>query len=132
MNDSRQTSRARSHSLSSCSRSAQRCSSPSRSLRDKRPMLRVALDDIALEVAPGGCLAIAGPSGAGKTTLLRQIAGLAPARGRIECTGEVWLDTARGIDEPSEQRRVGFVFQDYALFPHMSALANVEFGANGS
>jgi molybdate transport system ATP-binding protein len=95
-------------------------------------MLRVALDDLALEVAPGNCLPIAGPSGAGKTTLLRKIAGLTPAHGRIECSGATWLDSERGIDEPPEQRRVGFVFQDYALFPHMSALANVEFGADGN
>jgi molybdate transport system ATP-binding protein len=92
-------------------------------------MLRAALDELELEVAPGACLAIAGPSGAGKTTLLRAIAGLAPARGTIECAGETWLDTQRGIDVPAERRRVGFVFQDYALFPHMSAHANVQFGA---
>ena len=94
-------------------------------------MLRVALDDVELAVEPGRCLAIAGPSGAGKTTLLRAIAGLAPAHGTIECGGETWLDTEHGMDLPAEQRRVGFVFQDYALFPHMSALANVEFGGGG-
>src|SRR3954465_10047035 len=92
-------------------------------------MLRVALDDLALTVAPGECITIAGPSGAGKTTLLRTIAGLQPASGRIECDGEVWLDSARGIDVPAEDRRSGFVFQDYALFPHMSAVDNVRFGA---
>jgi molybdate transport system ATP-binding protein len=95
-------------------------------------MLRAALEDIDIEVAPGACLAIAGPSGAGKTTLLRAIAGLAPARGTIECDGETWLDSKRGIDVPAEHRRVGFVFQDYALFPHMSALANVEFGGRAA
>jgi molybdate transport system ATP-binding protein len=94
-------------------------------------MLRAALDDVELTVEPGRCLAIAGPSGAGKTTLLRAIAGLAPAHGTIECGGETWLDTEHGIDLPAEQRRVGFVFQDYALFPHMTALANVEFGGDG-
>src|SRR6478672_10967423 len=93
-------------------------------------MLHAALDDIDLDVPPGSCLAIAGPSGAGKTTLLRAIAGLAPAHGTIECAGVTWLDTQRGIDVPAERRRVGFVFQDYALFPHLSALANVEFGAH--
>jgi len=92
-------------------------------------MLRVDLDNVALEVAPSRCLAIAGPSGAGKTTLLRAVAGLTAAHGRIDCGEEPWLDSRRGIDLPPEQRRVGFVFQDYALFPHMSALANVEFGA---
>jgi molybdate transport system ATP-binding protein len=95
-------------------------------------MLRAALDDIELEVAPGRCLAIAGPSGAGKTTLLRAIAGLAPATGTITCDGETWLDTDRGIDVPAEQRHIGFVFQDYALFPHMSALANAEFGCGAT
>jgi molybdate transport system ATP-binding protein len=93
-------------------------------------MLRVALDELTLEVAPGRCLAIAGPSGAGKTTLLRMIAGLTPAHGRIECGEETWLDSERGVDQPAEERRVGFVFQDYALFPHMTALANVEFGTS--
>jgi molybdate transport system ATP-binding protein len=95
-------------------------------------MLRAALDDVEIAVDAGRCLAIAGPSGAGKTTLLRAIAGLAPARGTIECGGETWLDTGRRIDVPAEQRRVGFVFQDYALFPHMSALANVQFGGGDS
>jgi molybdate transport system ATP-binding protein len=89
---------------------------------------RAGGDTVALEVAPGECLALAGPSGAGKTTLLRFIAGLSrPARGRVECGGETWLDTARGVDVPPEGRRTGFVFQDYALFPHMTARANVEF-----
>src|SRR4051812_22972100 len=92
-------------------------------------MLRVALDGIELEVPPGGRLAVAGPSGAGKTTLLRQIAGLAPAAGRIDCGAETWLDSGAGVDVPAEQRRTGFVFQDYALFPHLSALANVKFGS---
>jgi molybdate transport system ATP-binding protein len=93
-------------------------------------MLRAALDGVELAVDAGRCLAIAGPSGAGKTTLLRAVAGLAPARGTVECDGETWLDTDRGIDVAAEHRRVGFVFQDYALFPHMSAIANVEFGAH--
>ena len=79
-----------------------------------------------LTCAPGEMLAIVGPSGAGKTTLLRAIAGLyRPASGRISCGGEVWLDTAAGINLPPHRRRAGLVFQSYALFPHMSALANV-------
>ena len=94
---------------------------------------RSGAPEVALEVKPGRCLAIAGPSGAGKTTLLRFIAGLSrPARGRVDCAGQTWLDTERGVDLPPEARPAGFVFQDYALFPHMSALANVEFGARGS
>ena len=87
--------------------------------------------DLAFEVAAGTCLAIAGPSGAGKTTLLRAVAGLMrPGRGLVECEGETWLDTARDVDVPAERRRTGFVFQDYALFPHMSALANVAYAGD--
>ena len=93
-------------------------------------MLRVALDGIELEVDQGARLAIAGPSGAGKTTLLRRIAGLAPAVGRIDCGDETWLDSEHGIDVPAERRRTGFLFQDYALFPHLSARANVEFAGS--
>jgi molybdate transport system ATP-binding protein len=79
-----------------------------------------------------GVLALAGPSGAGKTTLLRTVAGLArPAEGRVACGGRTWLDTGRGIDLPPERRRCGFVFQDHALFPHMTALSNVAYGARG-
>jgi molybdate transport system ATP-binding protein len=95
-------------------------------------MLRATLESVELEVDAGDCLAIAGPSGAGKTTLLRALAGLAPTRGTIKCNGDTWLDSERGINVPAEERRVGFVFQDYALFPHMTALANVEFGADAS
>src|SRR3954452_1136764 len=91
-------------------------------------MLRVALENLELDVAPGRCLALAGPSGAGKTTVLRAIAGLTRTTGTIECGGTTWLDSQRRIDVPAERRRIGFVFQDYALFPHMSARANVEFG----
>jgi molybdate transport system ATP-binding protein len=95
-------------------------------------MLRVQLEEIALDVGAGRCLAVAGPSGAGKTTLLRRIAGLAAARGTITCDDRTWLDSGRGTNVPPEERRVGFVFQDYALFPHMTALANVQFGAGRS
>jgi len=94
-------------------------------------MLRVDADGVALEVQPGGPLALAGPSGAGKTTVLRTIAGLArPRTGRVECHGETWLDTARGIDVPPERRGCGFVFQDHALFPHLSAWRNVAYAAD--
>jgi molybdate transport system ATP-binding protein len=73
-------------------------------------------------------VALVGPSGAGKTTLLRAVAGLAPARGRVSVDGATWLDSERGIELPPEERSVGFVFQDYALFPHLSVRRNVEFG----
>jgi len=83
--------------------------------------------ELTLEVG-AETVALAGPSGAGKSTLLRAIAGLVrPARGRVEA-GEVWLDTERGIDLPPERRSVGLVFQDYALFPHLTVEQNVGFG----
>ena len=85
--------------------------------------------DLDLEVEPGRCLALVGRSGAGKTSVLRAIAGLRrPDGGRIACAGELWLDTAAGVDLDPEARRCGYVFQDYALFPHMSARSNVGFG----
>jgi molybdate transport system ATP-binding protein len=88
--------------------------------------------DVALEVAAGQCLALAGPSGAGKTSVLRTVAGLVrPRRGRVEANGEVWLDTERGIDVAPEHRRCGYVFQEYALFPHLSAWQNVAYPLRG-
>jgi molybdate transport system ATP-binding protein len=84
--------------------------------------------DVALAVEPGECLALAGPSGAGKTSVLKVTAGLLrPARGLVQANGATWLDTARGIDVPAERRRCGYVFQDYALFPHLSAWQNVAY-----
>ncbi|MCS7269158.1 MAG: ABC transporter ATP-binding protein, partial [Geminicoccaceae bacterium] len=81
---------------------------------------------VRLACPPGELLALVGPSGSGKTTILRAIAGLfRPARGRVVADGAVWLDTRAKIDLPTRHRRVGFVFQSYALFPHMSALDNV-------
>jgi len=88
--------------------------------------------DVALDVPAGRCLALAGPSGAGKTSVLRTIAGLLkPARGRIACREETWLDTARGIDVAPERRGCAVVFQDYALFGHLSAWRNVAYGMRG-
>jgi molybdate transport system ATP-binding protein len=88
-----------------------------------------ALDlDVALTADGGTCLAIAGPSGAGKSSILRVIAGLLrPRAGRVECAGTVWLDTSSGVNLPPEERRCGYVFQDYALFPHLSAWRNVAY-----
>jgi molybdate transport system ATP-binding protein len=83
---------------------------------------------VALE-AEAGAFALVGPSGAGKTTLLRAIAGLArPRQGRIAVDDEVWFDAERGVDAPPDRRSVGFVFQHYALFPHLTAAENVAFG----
>lgn len=75
-------------------------------------------------------LALVGPSGAGKTTVLRAIAGLTrPDSGRIALGEHAWLDTASGIDLPPERRGVGFLFQEYALFPHMSVRRNVGYAS---
>ena len=85
--------------------------------------------DVELAVDAGEVVAVLGPNGAGKTTLLAALAGLAPlARGRIELDGRVLDDPASGIYVPPEQRPIGVVFQDYLLFPHLSALDNVAFG----
>jgi molybdate transport system ATP-binding protein len=90
--------------------------------------LRTLRLDLALEVGRE-TVALVGPSGAGKTTVLRAIAGLVrPDRGRITLGPAVWLDTERRIDRPPEERSVGYVFQDYALFPHLSVRKNVAFG----
>ncbi|MGW1818036.1 ABC transporter ATP-binding protein [Streptomyces sp. NPDC002125] len=79
--------------------------------------------DVALSVAPGEVVALLGPNGAGKTTALRALAGLAPLTG-----GHLRLDGASLDDAPPESRPVGVVFQDYLLFPHLTALDNVAFG----
>ena len=82
--------------------------------------------DVELQCGPGELLALVGPSGSGKTSVLRAIAGLMPiAEGRVAIHDEVWFDRTLGIDVPAEKRPVGIVFQHYALFPHLSALANV-------
>jgi molybdate transport system ATP-binding protein len=84
---------------------------------------------LELSVAPGETLALAGPSGAGKTSVLRAVAGLLrPRRGRVACGGEVWLDTSARVDVPPERRGCGYLFQEYALFPHLSAWRNVAYG----
>jgi molybdate transport system ATP-binding protein len=96
---------------------------------EARARLGVLDLDVALETPPGGCLALAGPSGAGKTSILRVVAGLLrPREGRVACGDEVWLDTARGIDVPPEERRCGYLFQEYALFGHLRAWQNVAYG----
>ncbi len=79
-----------------------------------------------LNCAPGELLALVGPSGSGKSTILRHIAGLhRPARGHVRCNGESWFESENDVFVPPQQRRVGLVFQDYALFPHLTALGNV-------
>jgi molybdenum ABC transporter ATP-binding protein len=85
--------------------------------------------DLSLELEVERTVALVGPSGAGKSSVLRVIAGLLrPARGRVAVDGETWLDVKRGVDLPPDERRVGLVFQDYALFPHLGVRANVAYG----
>ena len=92
----------------------------------RHPLRGFALD-VSLRVAPGECLAVAGPSGAGKTTALRAIAGLLRAEhAAVRCGAAVW--DGPGVRIAPEQRRCGFVFQDYALFGHMTAWENVAYG----
>jgi len=84
---------------------------------------RAAVDGVDLSVGPGEVMCLLGPSGCGKSTLLRAVAGLQePAAGRIAFNGE---DLTR---IPAHRRRVGLMFQDYALFPHLDVAANVGFG----
>ena len=87
---------------------------------------------VELRVEDTRCLAIVGPSGAGKSTVLRIVAGLRHADpGRVSVGGVTWLDSDRGVDLPPEERACGFMFQEYALFPHLSAWRNVAFGISG-
>ncbi len=82
--------------------------------------------DVELTCESGELLALVGPSGAGKSSVLRCIAGLHKAQsGRIECKGQVWLDTANSVFLSPQQRRVGMVFQNYALFPHLNVAQNI-------
>ena len=88
---------------------------------------REVLRGVDLQAGPGEILCLLGPSGDGKTTLLRLVAGLEPLQaGRIELNGAVLAEPGREV--PPEDRRIGFVFQDYALFPHLTVAENVAFG----
>jgi molybdate transport system ATP-binding protein len=85
--------------------------------------------DLALELPPGRVVVLFGPSGAGKSTLLRCLAGLErPDTGHIRFQGETWCDTSARVFLPPQARRVGVLFQDYALFPHLTTEANVQYG----
>ncbi len=84
---------------------------------------------VDLRVGNDETVAVLGPNGAGKTTLLRALAGLNPLdRGTVVLDGETLEDTTTGAHVPSERRRIGVVFQDHVLFPHLSVLENVAFG----
>jgi molybdate transport system ATP-binding protein len=84
--------------------------------------------DVQLEVKSGETVAILGPNGSGKTTLLRAIAGLIPMEGRVVVDDRVLEDSTARVSVPAEKRRIGIVFQDHSLFPHLTALENVAFG----
>jgi molybdate transport system ATP-binding protein len=96
----------------------------------------VRRDGFALDVAfeaPPGITILFGPSGSGKSTILAAVAGLVrPASGRVALGDDVWLDTEAGIDRPIHRRKVAFVFQTLALFPHLSAVDNVTYGMDRS
>lgn len=90
------------------------------------------IEDVSLEISAGESVVVVGPSGSGKTTLLRLVAGL-----ERPDAGEIWLDGRRVAEPgrntvPANERKVGFVFQDLALWPHLSAFANVEFAAHSA
>jgi molybdopterin-binding protein len=100
--------------------------------RVSTPLRSFALE-VDLAARPGAPLALVGPSGSGKSSVLRVIAGLLrPRAGRVTVgENQVWLDTERSLELPAEQRRCGLVFQEYALFPRMSAWRNVAYGIDG-
>ena len=88
--------------------------------------------DVSFGVPRGKITVLFGPSGAGKSTILRIIAGLEIAdSGKILHGNEVWFDDARKINVPPQHRSIGFVFQDYALFPHLTVEKNVAYGVKG-
>ena len=91
--------------------------------------------DAGFDCAAGELLALVGPSGSGKTSLLRALAGLLDSktlRGRIAVGDAVWFDSERAVNLPPQQRQAGFVFQHYALFPHLTASDNVAIAAGPS
>jgi len=89
--------------------------------------------ELVLPGDDGPVTVLFGPSGSGKTTVLRSLAGLdRPDEGTIVQGDETWLDTKRDLFVPARRRRIGFLFQDYALFPHLTARENVAFGLHGA
>ena len=89
----------------------------------------VAVDNLDLYIADRGFVTLLGPSGCGKTTTLRMIAGLeTPTSGRILIDGKPVFDSQKGINVPPNKRDIGFLFQNYALWPHMTVYENIAFG----
>ncbi len=95
----------------------------------RMPAVRPAVDGVSLGLQKGDIGVLIGPSGCGKTSLLRAVAGLERcAAGRVSIAGQTLSDVATGVHISAEQRQIGMVFQDYALFPHLSISDNVAFG----
>lgn len=97
----------------------------------KKPLKGIKKDmilDVNLELKKGQFLAISGESGSGKSTLLRVIAGLEKAKGKIVVDNEIWLNGKKAL--PPQKREIGFVFQDFALFPNMSVIENLLYVKN--
>jgi molybdate transport system ATP-binding protein len=89
--------------------------------------------EVGTDIQAGTLTALYGPSGAGKTTLLRMLAGLtAPDAGTIRCGNDVWYDSERGINISPQERSVGLMFQEYALFPNMTVEQNIRFAEHRS
>ena len=106
---------------------------------ERRLCVRYALEraaftlDVDVEFAMQGITGVFGPSGAGKTTLLRCIAGLErPDSGRLVADGSVWEDTGANVSRAAHERRVGYVFQEARLFPHINVLGNLRYGQKRS
>ncbi|MEZ5344653.1 MAG: ATP-binding cassette domain-containing protein [Pyrinomonadaceae bacterium] len=99
----------------------------------KKKFVKKGKEEFSLDVnfiADAGITVLAGASGAGKTTTLRLIAGiLVPDSGKIRLGSETFFDSEKRTNVPIQKRKVGFVFQDYALFPHLTAGQNIAFGA---
>ena len=89
----------------------------------------VAVEELNLQILDNSFVTLLGPSGCGKTTILRMIAGLeTPTEGKISIGGRVVFDSEKGINLPPDKRNVGFLFQNYALWPHMTVYQNIAFG----
>ena len=88
-----------------------------------------AVDDLSLDMEDNSFITLLGPSGCGKTTTLRMIAGLeTPTSGQIKIGDRVVFDSEAGINVPANKRKVGFLFQNYALWPNMTVYQNISFG----